>query len=456
MVGGTPRKRPRGNDITEEIFGDNGNGRSGSYLKISLASDKPIRSKGWPWVQAGLRRVLGKERLAKASFLRDGSLLVKTKDEAQTDKLIAVDHLLGEKCEVIRDAKLNTSQGIIRSYDLLDLPEDDIVHWLSEFGVVKAHRFTKKVGEVYHPTPSVLLTFDMPSCPDQLKLDYVIYRVEKYIPNPLQCRNCGQFGHSEKACTILKRCLDCGEQAHEGSCDRKCLSCGDTGHTCLSRDCARWKKEKEICRLKVEHEVSYFEARRQYEESHQPPPLLQPYSDVVRMPTVSQGRDDQDLREKVERLERKIDELTPLIARLSKIDEIAALLTKMTGNTSSPPEPSTAHQSPLDKTGPSTSGPRVTSESTQPADMRQVSESETHTAPTENPEKKKYLFKAVKAKKAKAIPGKNVGLHSEMPHDDDMTDDSDMSSQVIARKSRSVERKAAGSIPHRQSWHDPA
>ena len=94
------------------------------------------------------------------------------------------------------------------------------------------------------------------------------------------------------------------------------MSCGSMDHSCRSRDCTQWQKEKEICRLKVDLEISYAEARRHYEASRKPP-TLQPYSAVVRTPSESQRsrREEQDLKDKVEQLEKKIDELTTLLTK---------------------------------------------------------------------------------------------------------------------------------------------
>ena len=88
------------------------------------------------------------------------------------------------------------------------------------------------------------------------------------------------------------------------------------GHSCRSRECPTWVKEKAICALKVEHEIPYGEARRKYEEAHQPP-TLQAYADVVRTPSASK-QGDADLREKVERLEKKIDDMTTILAQLTQ------------------------------------------------------------------------------------------------------------------------------------------
>ena len=309
-----PWKRLRSDEV--ERFFDGAVSETGSYLKVYLRSGHSIKAKGWPWIQAGLRRVLGQERVDKAKLLRDGSLLLKTKNLTQTELLLKATSLLEEECDVKRDAKLNTSRGTIHAFDLLDLSEDEVVHWLTDFGVTAAKRFTRKVGDKIENTPTILLTFDRPTCPSKLQLDYVTYHVKAHIPNPLMCFRCGHFGHPEVHCQNEKKCLDCGEHVHDGTCVQKCLNCGQMGHSCRSRECPTWVKEKAICALKVEHEIPYGEARRKYEEAHQPP-TLQAYADVVRTPSASK-QGDADLREKVERLEKKIDDMTTILAQLTQ------------------------------------------------------------------------------------------------------------------------------------------
>ena len=305
----------RGEDVTEDFWGVS----TGSYLKIILKSGVPLKSKGWPWVQAALREVLGKEKAEKASFLRDGSLLIKTTNESQTDKLLRLSSLLREDCKVERDEKLNVSKGTIHAYDLQELSEGEIVQWLADFGVIGAKRFIRKVDGQVVQTPTVLLTFDMPTCPQKLVLDYVTYHVKKHVPNPLQCFRCGLFGHHQERCRNDRKCLTCGKGTHEGTCEARCLNCDQTGHSCRSRDCPAWTREKDICSLKVDSEISYAEARRRYDASHRPPPL-QSFADVVRNPTttdsVKQGTTD--LHDKVEKLEKKIDQLSTMVEQLMR------------------------------------------------------------------------------------------------------------------------------------------
>ena len=137
--------RPSGKWLRkEEIFEDFWGDPTGSYLKITLKNGSPVQAKGWPWVQAALRGLLGKEKVEKANFLQDGSLLIKTKSQTQTEKLLQATSLLKEECQVVRDAKLNVSKGTIFASDLQELNEEENVQWLDEFGVVGAKKKIKK------------------------------------------------------------------------------------------------------------------------------------------------------------------------------------------------------------------------------------------------------------------------------------------------------------------------
>ena len=123
---GRPFKRGRKSD--DSFFSQTATSHSGSYLKIALKSGSSIKSKGWPWVQLGIRGVLGgHEKVDKASLLADGSLLVKTKTHVQTEKLLKAKKFGGEACDVVRDSKLNMSRGTIHAYDLIDLTDTEIV-----------------------------------------------------------------------------------------------------------------------------------------------------------------------------------------------------------------------------------------------------------------------------------------------------------------------------------------
>ena len=126
MESGRPGKRVR---VEETFFNQAGTIHDGSFLKVSLCSGIAIRSKGWPWAQMCIRGVLGRaDRVEKASMLADGSLLVKTKNQGQTDKFLNAKHFGEEECTVTRDRKMNTSKGTINAFiDLCQPPSPSLV-----------------------------------------------------------------------------------------------------------------------------------------------------------------------------------------------------------------------------------------------------------------------------------------------------------------------------------------
>ena len=432
-----PGKRLRGEDITDEVFGNNSG--TGSYLRLVLKSEKSLKSRGWPWVQTCLRGILGKEKLDKANFLRDGSLMVKTKNPSQTEKLMGLKQMMGEACEVFRDQKLNTSRGTIRAYDLEDLSDDEIVQWLGEFGVVQAKRFTRRVAGNTVPTPTVLLTFDMPTCPEKIQLDYITYHVKKHIPSPLMCFKCGQYGHPEKRCNNERRCLKCGELEHAGMCEVKCMSCGDTGHTCRSHECKTWKKENEICKLKVELEVSYAEARKHYENTYKPP-QLQSYSEMVRMPSDHRAGED-GLKKKVEQLEKKIDEMSVLLTRMAEgltLPSVAALTEPEGGEL--------AAERPVSGAGDVSLIDQRMGERGEQGGSEQGSGSDAGRRTTET--------ESGRGEDGKRAKGKDHDMMTTDILSDYDTVNSDIPSQPIIRRSRSIDRGGSKNIVHRKSWKD--
>ena len=333
MGPGRAVKRVRAEDIIENFW--EGEEENGHYLTIKLKSGKPMRSKGWPWVQHCIRGVLGQGaqgKVAKANFLKNGDLLLKTKNEKQTAQLLKVTLFGEEQCEVEKDRKLNMSKGTIYAPDLIELSEDEIVGWLTEFGVVAAKRFTKWINGVQENTPLLLLTFSTPSCPTKLNFDYVSYQVRKHVPNPLTCFKCGRFGHAEAQCTKDAVCLTCGDDRHDGDCQPKCVNCNQPGHSCRSRECPVWIKEKEICVLKVEKDLSYAQARNMYEQTHQTQ-MARTYASVVHTPADNHGS-DVTLCDRVEKLEAKLDKMLSLLDKL---------LTMQVLNNKDSTSPSTLH-----------------------------------------------------------------------------------------------------------------
>ena len=107
--------------------------------------------------------------------------------------------------------------------------------------------------------------------PKSLRIFYRIVPVDIYVPNPLRCFNCQRFGHHENNCPVDlgSVCANCGAGGHDhhtSACKNapKCVNCGKD-HVSRSSNCEIWKKEKEICKIKVTKNITYLEAKQQFE-----------------------------------------------------------------------------------------------------------------------------------------------------------------------------------------------
>ena len=93
-------------------------------------------------------------------------------------------------------------------------------------------------------------------------------KVDVYIPNPLRYQ-CHVFGHHENKCGRQAICVNCSMPEHcpVGQCQRpaKCVNCSGE-HPANSKQCPAWEKEKKILKIKCEQNISFPEARKQYEQ----------------------------------------------------------------------------------------------------------------------------------------------------------------------------------------------
>ena len=151
-----------------------------------------------------------------------------------------------------------------------------------------------------------------------------------YIPNPQRCFKCQKFGHTKNSCKDKAVCAGCGEEGHNlDDCqnDPKCVNCqGD--HVATSRDCPKWKIEKDIVTLKYTENISFADASKRLQPSFDPskdsyatatqtPPQssksLLPWAKKIRLPI--------DFKTEIEYLKYI---LTYCLTQLDTLDEITA------------------------------------------------------------------------------------------------------------------------------------
>lgn len=199
--------------------------------------------------------------------LRDGTLLIKAKNDNQARKIANL-KTLGDISVISQEhGTLNTCQGIIFHYDSLELTEDEILKGLQDQGqrVTKVTKIKKRINGELVDTPNCILTFKLSYVPSSIKFGFHTVKVQIYIPNPMKCVNCFMYGHPKKFCKNNKACSNCSNHFHGEQCSEiaRCQGCGGE-HNNFNKECPRYQREYEIQKIRVMEKLSYFDARTKF------------------------------------------------------------------------------------------------------------------------------------------------------------------------------------------------
>lgn len=232
------------------------------FLVMESTSNEKSLSKLSPFViEKAMKGLCDVVHLKKLS---NGGLLIEVSRPAQADNLLKQTTFASVPVKVTPHRTMNTCKGVIRDRDLADMDPAELVEELKCVGVIHARNIEQKRNGSKTKTAAVILTFARSILPKSIKAGYTNIKVEPYIPNPLRCFTCQGFGHHQSTCKRNKVCARCGQPDHgTDSCSAAphCVNCnGD--HPAYATSCPKWEKEKEICKVKVLHNVTYPEARR--------------------------------------------------------------------------------------------------------------------------------------------------------------------------------------------------
>lgn len=236
------------------------------YITVKTLNDKSIMDLDIFDVHRSLVKACGRE--PKVTPQRDGSLLVEVASQEEANRLSALTGVPGSEVSCTPHKTLNQSKGVIFHRDLLRYSEERLLRELTDEGVVAVHRFQKKVDGVLTPTPSLLLTFNSLVLPSFVQCAWYPLSVKPYIPNPRRCFHCQSFGHVAQSCRrhlrgLPSTCVNCGNDGHAGECPGpiKCYHCGGP-HPASSKECDRYRFEKEILLVRTQERVSFPEAKK--------------------------------------------------------------------------------------------------------------------------------------------------------------------------------------------------
>lgn len=262
--------------------------------RSGIQSDKGLVDVSPFLIQRSIDAVGGKVKLCKK--LRSGQLLIECFNGKQANKIIKMITLSVDIFVQVEEHKtLNKSRGIFYSNDLRGLSDTELLREIQEQNpnVTEIKRLKKRDSETKQLTDIDLglyiVTFNIYDLPEKILLGYLSTIIRPYIPNPLRCFTCFQFGHvSEKCSSQEKVCPHCGNLEHtkidktgrHEKCDKppKCANCQQK-HNSFSKECDVYKKEYAIQVIKITQKKSIYEARKEYERKNQLPTT---YSNTVK------------------------------------------------------------------------------------------------------------------------------------------------------------------------------
>ena len=198
--------------------------------------------------------------------LRSGDLLIEVACKQHSENLLKTTTLATVPVTCTPHRTLNSCKGVVRAYESTNCTEEELKEWLTTKGVIDVKRPALR-GTAARPTPTLFLTFHGNRLPESILIGFEHCRVEPYVPNPLRCFRCQQYGHHKNACRNPETCSNCGSHEHTSSredpCNNtpKCVNC-DGNHPAYKRECPQWKEQRNIQELKVKHNITYGEARK--------------------------------------------------------------------------------------------------------------------------------------------------------------------------------------------------
>ena len=123
--------------------------------------------------------------------------LVEVEKESHYKNLIKTSMLVNVPVKLSPHRTLNTIKFT---------PVEDIVDNLKEQGVSEAQKIiiTKDGNKI--TTATIILTFHGSTVPSEINVGFMKVKVSPFIPNPLRCFGCQQFGHHKNNCQNASKC----------------------------------------------------------------------------------------------------------------------------------------------------------------------------------------------------------------------------------------------------------
>lgn len=254
----TPTSKRKKPGTPESIIpGDN----ISSYLLMKHADQSKTLNSVSPFLIEKTISSLVKDQI-NIKKLKTGAILIETKSSHQTSLLLQITSLQDKVPVVVtRHPTMNNARGVLRSWALGDLSNEEIQEYFQTQGVVDVRKLSKTSAP---GMPTYQLTFENKHLPDHINILSERYRLEPYYPPPLRCHNCLVYGHGVP-CNKPKVCPNCAQITdHDPStCTEpiQCAACHSPEHDVRSSKCPKYISERQAIRLSYQVQIPIPEAR---------------------------------------------------------------------------------------------------------------------------------------------------------------------------------------------------
>ena len=184
----------------------------------------------------------------------------------------------------------NKCRGTIFHYNIKSMPAEEIKLSLQKYNVTHVEKPKRDDGKgTKEEFELAVITFQSQELPKTIDLEFMKdLSVVQYKPRPFQCKRCYGFGHGQTKCKEkqlgTRRCGWCGKDHHctlpEEQCKgRDCETCQTLkckeeptcinclgNHPAWNSKCPRMEEEQHIATIQEEEKLSYFRARKVFEE----------------------------------------------------------------------------------------------------------------------------------------------------------------------------------------------
>lgn len=229
---------------------------------------------------------------------RGVSYVLKVRSVAQFNKLLRMEKLCdGTPVSISEHPQLNQRQCVVSNQDVIGLSDDYLKTQLAAQGIKDLRRIRRRLPDgSFINTSTIILTISGTVIPEHVDFGWTRCKTRNYYPSPMLCFHCWSFGHTSKRCTephrICGRCCKAHPEQQVATSTENgikapptdglpgenlgmnrfactelvfCKNCKADDHAVSSRKCPIYLKEVEIQKLRIDNNISYPQARREFE-----------------------------------------------------------------------------------------------------------------------------------------------------------------------------------------------